>query len=97
MTAVEKARKILNPKKLKLPLRPPVVAIEVEEYEDSQGEDSLEVYVVLGEDTTDEDITGEAVLDIKTKIHDELLAQGIREFPYIHLAKRSELESSDTD
>ena len=97
MTVVEKARKLLNPKKLKLPTRPPVVAIEVEEYEDSEGVDSLEVYLVLGEDTTDDDIKGEAVLDMKRAIHDALLAKGIQEFPYIHLAKRSELESADSD
>ncbi len=97
MTAVEQARTILDPKKLKLPARPPVVAIEVEDYVDWEGEDSLQVYVILGEDTTDDDITGEAVVDIKMAIHDALLAKGIQEFPYTIMAKRSELDSPDAE
>jgi hypothetical protein len=95
MTVVEKARIALDPKKLKLPPRPKIDDIQVEEYADWEGEDALRVQVILAEDTTDDDLTGESAIDLKSAIHDALLAQGIEEFPYVFVAKRSELESLD--
>ena len=95
MTTVEKARRALNPKKLKLPARPPVEAIEVEEMVDWEGEEGLRVQVILGEDTTDDDLTGESAIELKFAIRDALSAEGIEEFPYVYVAKRSELEALD--
>jgi hypothetical protein len=93
MTVVEKARIALDPKRLNLPERPVIEAIEVEDYADWEGEDALRVRVILAEDTKDEEISGEAFLDLKTQIRDALLAQGIEQFPYMFVAKRSELEA----
>ena len=95
MSAVDEARIILDPKKLKLPPRPPIEAIEVEDYVDWEGKEGLSILAILGEDTTDADLTGEAAIAIKTAIHEALLAKGIGEFPHISFAKRSELEGSD--
>jgi hypothetical protein len=93
MTTIEKAKRILDPQKLNLPPRPIIEEIEVEEYADWEGEDALRVQIILAEDTTDADITGEAAIDIQTAIRDALLAEGIREFPYVFVAKRSELNT----
>jgi len=96
MSSVEQARVILDLKKLKLPPRPPVESIEVEEYVTWDGDNALRVQVILGEDTTDDDITGEAVIAIKSAIHDSLLAAGIERFPYTSFVKRSELDELDS-
>ena len=95
MTTAEQAKTILDPKKLKLPPRPPIEAIEVEDYVTWDGDDALRVRIILGEDTTDDDITGEAVIDIKSAIRDSLIAAGIDKFPYTSFAKRSELDDLD--
>ena len=95
MTVVEQARIILDLKKLKLPEKPHVEALEVEDYWDAEGKDALRVEVIISEDTKDKDLTGEAVIDIKGAIRDSLRAQGIQEFAYIFFAKPSELESVD--
>jgi hypothetical protein len=96
MSSVEQARVILDLKKLNLPPRPLVESIEVEEYVTWDGDDALRVQVILGEDTTDDDITGEAVIAIKSAIHDSLLAAGIEKFPYTSFVKRSELDELDS-
>jgi hypothetical protein len=95
MTTVEQARILLDPKKLKLPNRPQIAAIEVGEYVSWTGDEGLRVQVILSENTTDEDITGEAVIAIKSAIRAALRSQGIEDFAYVFFAKRSELESLD--
>ena len=95
MTTVKQARTILDLKNLNLPPRPPIDLIEVEDYVTWDGDEALRVQVILGEDTTDEDITGEAVIAIKSAIRESLFAAGIERFPYTSLAKRSELEELD--
>ena len=92
MTTVERARIVLDPKKLKLPLRPVIRSIDVEDYIDNSGEGALLLQVILDEATSDEDITGEAIVAIKSAIRESLLSTGVREFPYIVFAKRSELD-----
>lgn len=73
-----------------LPPSPPVEAIEAEPYEDSSGEESLQIWVILGDSTRDEDLTGEHVMQLKSAIRERLLSRGIRLFPYIRLVRRSE-------
>lgn len=96
MTTIEQARIILDPKKLKLPPRPPVEAIHVEDYVTWDGDEALRVQVTLADDTTDEDLTGEAASSIRMAIHDSLLAAGIEKFPYTSFATRSELAELDS-
>ena len=95
MTVVEKAQPLLDPTKLALPGRPRIDAIEVQDYIDTTGEGALLLQVILNEDTTDDDITGEAIIAIRRAIREQLLGSGIREFPYVVFAKRSELEEPD--
>lgn len=84
---------LLDPKKLPLPARPLVEKIDAEHYEDSSGEESLEIWVILDDATNDDDLTGENVVQVKSAIHQTLLAHGIRLFPYIRLIKRSDYSS----
>jgi|SRR3989304_355341 len=97
MSTVEQARVILDPEKLGLPKRPSITGIKVDEYFSATGTggQGLRVQVILGEDTTDDDITGDAVIEIKSAIRAALRSKGIEDFAYVFFAKRSELESSD--
>jgi hypothetical protein len=90
MTVLQKARRALDLKKLRLPKSPPVEAIEVEDYTDWSGNDALRVWVILEEDTNVENVSGNDVIQLKEILHDRLIAQGISLFPYVHFVKASE-------
>jgi hypothetical protein len=90
MAVAEKARKALDLKKLALPPSPKIVAIEVDDYVDWEGNDSLRIWAILDEDVDVEHLTGRAVISLKAAIHEALLKKSITEFPYISLAKASE-------
>jgi hypothetical protein len=70
MTIAEQAKFILDPKKLKLPDRPPIEAIEVEEIYDWEGERALRVQLILSDDTTDEDLTGTSGLQLNLAVRE---------------------------
>jgi hypothetical protein len=91
-----KIKAALRLKSLKLPPRPRVRAIEVEDYVDWTGDEALRVWVVIDEDTTDEELSnGQAIIDLKSAIHDRLLSKGITLFPYIFLTKPSEQRAAE--
>jgi hypothetical protein len=93
-----KVRAALSLKKVKLPPRPRVLAIEAEDYVDWTGDEALRVWVVIDEKTTDAEVqNGKAISELKGAIHDSLLAQGITLFPYIRLAKPSERLATDEE
>lgn len=95
MATLQQAQSALEIRNLNLPERPHVEDIEVTDYVDTSGEGALLIQVILSDDTKDEDITGDAIIGIKSAIRDALLDKGIHEFPYVVFAKRSELESPD--
>lgn len=90
---IEEALDLQN---LPLPPRPSVVEIRFHPYEDSAGEDSLEIIVLLNDETTDDDLTGENVMQITSSIRDSLIAKGIKLFPYVRLIKQSEYQPEAT-
>ncbi|MEX2174220.1 MAG: hypothetical protein WD872_07650 [Pirellulaceae bacterium] len=90
MAVAEQAQAALDFRNIGLPPSPPVVGIEAEEYVDSAGQDALRIWVILDENTDVDQLPGRAVIALKGAIHDALLSKGIREFPYISLAKPSE-------
>jgi hypothetical protein len=92
--ALEKA---LDIKKLPIPKGLVVTKVVAEDYTDSTGEPSLRVLVVLDESVDVEKVTGEAVGDLKMAISDKLIKHGVTLFPYIFLAKPSELAETDED
>ena len=91
---VEKAKKLLDLKKLPLPEKPKVVELRIRPYEDHLGYDSLEIRVVLAEGTTRADRNVRNLDVIRDAIHDALLHAGIEEFPYIRMATQSELDEA---
>ena len=87
----------LDLKNLHLPASPPVTRIESEDYTDSAGEPSLRILVVLDEATDISHVSGEDVGELKFVIRESLRNHGITVFPYIFLAKPSELQQSDEE
>jgi hypothetical protein len=93
----QKTRKALDIKKLRLPSIPTVSALQVEEYTDSTGDPALRVRVILDESTDIEKLSGEAIGDLKAAIRESLRKHGVTKFPYIFLAKQSELAGTDEE
>jgi hypothetical protein len=93
-----KVRAALRLKNLALPPKPRVLAIEAEDYVDWTGDEALRIWVVIDENTTDEELlNGEAGLQLKRAIHDSLLAKGITLFPYMRVVKPSERSNPDEE
>jgi hypothetical protein len=91
-------RAALQRKNLDLPAKPRVLAIEAEDYVDWTGEAALRVWVVIDEDTTDEELrNGKAIIQLKNAIHDSLLKKGITLYPYVFLTKPSERSATDEE
>lgn len=91
MPTIEEARHALELDQLQLPDDVPIDEVRVEEYIDSDGEDSLSVQVVLSESADVSAISGDTLLDIKDRISERLRAIGFRLFSYISFVKLSEL------
>ena len=85
----------LKKEKLELPDRPVIEDIKADYIEDSSGEDSLEVWVILSDSTSDEELTGESVVQIKSAISESLLKSGVELFPYIRFSKRADYGSDE--
>lgn len=97
MPVDEKTREALDLNSLTLPASPPVTRVEVEEYTDSSGEPALRVLVVLDEATDISKVSGEDVGELKFAIMESLQQHGVTLFPYIFLAKPSELAETDDE
>ncbi len=97
MTVDEKTRTALEIKRLSLPASIAVTSVEAEDYTDSSGEPALRVLVVLHESVDVEKLTGEAIGNLKFAIRQSLRKNGVNEFPYIFLAKQSELADTEEE
>jgi hypothetical protein len=91
MTVLDATRDALDLTKLRLPKRPQVTRLEAEEYTDADGEPALRILAVIDEATDLDQVTGRDVVDLKDAIRDSLRRHGVVLFPYIFLAKPSEL------
>jgi hypothetical protein len=97
MPVVQKIREALRLSELKLPKNPQVVDVQVEEYVDTSGEDALRVLVILDEGVKVEKLSGDDISNLKMEIRRRIRAQGVDLWPYIFLAKRSELDQGDSE
>jgi hypothetical protein len=97
MPVDQKIQEALRLETLKLPPNPKVVEVRVEDYVDTSGEDALRVTVILDEQVEVEKVTGREVINLKTAIRDRLRQQGVELWPYIWLAKQSELDKKDSE
>jgi hypothetical protein len=95
VTVIETIRDLLDWRKLSLPSSLTVIGMETEEYVDFHGEESLRVNVTIADDTDLSKVSGQDVVELKSAIHQQLLDNGIRLFPYIFIAKPSELLEDD--
>lgn len=97
MPVDEKAREALDLKGLTIPPSLRVTRVEVEDYTDSSGEPSLRLLVVLDEATDIKKVSGEDFGELKFAIRESLRKHGVTVFPYIFLAKPSELAETDEE
>lgn len=87
----------LDLSKLKLPASPRVISLEVEEYEDWDGEPALKIQAIIDEDTDFDQVSGHDIGELKFVIGESLRQHGIRLFPYVFIVKPSELEDDNDD
>ena len=87
----------LSKLKSKLPKDPRVVDIQVEDYVDTDGEDALRVTVILDESVEVEKLRAEDTTALKSAIRNRVREQGVELWPYIRLAKQSEIDELDEE
>jgi hypothetical protein len=102
MAVDEMIRKVQDALKLgkvksKLPLNPKVVDIRVEDYVDSDGEDSLRVTIVIDEDVDVEKVSGQDLSDLVNAIRSRIRKLDVERWAYIGFAKPSELEEDNDE
>jgi hypothetical protein len=91
---MEQVRELLDFKKLPFPPRPKVIDLKVDPYIDSLGDEALEIWVLLDEDTTEADWSVANLRAIRRPISDALLNAGIDWFPYTHIATMADLQEA---
>jgi hypothetical protein len=82
--------RVLELSTLNLPAKPKVDEIRWERIVDWQGEDALQVWIVLDDATRTQDLKG-ARTPIQRAVHDALLQAGIELFPIVRLVTHAEL------
>ena len=97
MAVTDAIREALDLSNLNLPVSPKVIGLSAEDYTDMDGEPSLRVTAVIDEATDLNHIDGRGVGDMKEEIRRSLEAHGITLFPYIFIAKPSELADDEQD
>jgi len=91
MELSEQINAALQLDQLDLPARPRVVRLEWRPHEDSLGEDSLKVWVILSDDTRDEEL--KETFEINRTIRDNLRKHGVSLFAYIRYALETEYKA----
>jgi hypothetical protein len=88
----EELSEALSPQRLQLPSAPVVREVKISDYEDSTGEEALEIYLVLDPATRDEEREWVRLEPIYEKIRDGLRERGEVRYPYISAGTPEELE-----
>jgi hypothetical protein len=91
MTITQNAQDVLRSQGFEYPPNCPVLGIEVEEYTETTGEDALRILVLIDESADIEKVAGQVTGEFKAAIRERLVENGINLFPYVFLAKPSEL------
>jgi hypothetical protein len=97
MVPDKRVKAVLNLKRLKLPAYPKVLRLEAEDYTDWSGDDALRILAVIDEETDLGPGIGRAVGTMKQLIRDSLRQHGVEVFPYVFIAKPSELAEPVTE
>jgi len=93
MTLDQTTKQALAIENLSLPASPRIATIHAHTYEDSSGEESLEIWVILSDSTSDDDLTGENVMQIKSAIRESLINSGIQHFPYVRMIRQKDYQA----
>jgi hypothetical protein len=93
MDLADRINAALQLDQLDLPPKPRVVRLEWEPHESWTGEDSLKIWIIIADDTTDDELTGGAGLAVRSKIWDSLQRHKIDLFGYTSIVKESEYET----
>lgn len=91
MSITQTAQDVLRSQRFEYPLHCPVVRIDVEDFIETTGDDALRVLVVIDESAEIEGVSGQETGEFKAAIRERLVESGINRFPYVFLAKPSEL------
>ncbi len=95
MAVTAEIHEALDLSKLKLPASPRVTRLEVEEYENWEGEPALKILAIIDESTDLAQVSGHDIGEMKYQIRESLRLRGIRLYPYISIVKPSELEDDE--
>ncbi len=87
----------LSDLKPEFPRNPRVVDLRVEEYVDTSGDDALRIWVILDEGVKVEKLKAEDTTALKNVIRNRIRGLGVELWPYVHLAKQSELDEVDEE
>ncbi len=90
--ALERLDETLTNLRLPLPERPSIEEIRWQEMTDWLGDPGLEVIVILGSDTSEEELHHSLLGPVRDAIHGLVQDLGLPDFPYIRFILRSELE-----
>ena len=87
---IRNIKKALDLRSLRLPRNPRVAWVDWEAVEDSSGEESLEVFVLFDDRTTDRELQSAPVNEIKSEMMKSLAEHGVELFPYFTFLRKRE-------
>jgi hypothetical protein len=82
--------------RLHLPLIPRVLGIQVNDYEDADGEEALDLFVILADDLPEDETLYGLVAPVFAAIRNALQEAGESRFAYISAGTRADLQARQT-
>lgn len=76
---------------LTIPPSSGVQEIRPEQYVDASGDPAIRVWLILPDETDEQKLPTDEIRRLKASIRESLAASGVVEFPYVFLAKQSEM------
>ncbi|MBI1367030.1 MAG: hypothetical protein GC162_00100 [Planctomycetes bacterium] len=92
MVTNSKIESILDPKSLELPNRPVVKRIQVQQDVDSLGDRAFRVWVILDDQTSDDERRWVMLAPIEERIKQKLSETGFEEWPYLTFRTEAEMQ-----
>jgi len=87
---------ILAPKSLDLPERPIVKRVQVQQDLDSLGEDAFRIWVVLDDQTLEEERCWARLAPIEERIKEKLREAGYEQWPYLTFWTESQMQEVES-
>lgn len=97
MAVTAEIHEALDLSKLHLPASPRVTQLIPEDDEGTDGEPALRITAVIEESTDLDQLSGHDIGEMKFVIRQSLRQHGIQLYPYIFIAKPSEMEEDDDE